>query len=283
MRVISAIAIGAAAATVCLGLAAHLTADPAPAVASSEGQTAVAPATTLPSDENDFDRNVWPILQSGCGKCHLNGNRKGGLRLDSREQILLGGDTGPAAVAHQSAKSLLIDRITTADSDDLMPKKGPPLPKAKIDAPIARLVLDLEKSGHLDRTLIVVASEFSRDMMLEGKPENKVKDQVMVPDVMQKPEHYGMHRHFTGAGSVLMFGGGIKKGFLCGKTADERPCTTVENPVVIEDLHATIYHAMGISPKLAYDIERRPFYATRDGSGKPIMELFATDNSGCAR
>ncbi len=35
---------------------------------------------------------------------------------------------------------------------------------------------DLEKSGKLDRTLIVVASEFSRDMMLEGKPGNTVKD-----------------------------------------------------------------------------------------------------------
>jgi len=146
--------------------------------------------------------------------------------------------------------------------------------KKQIDAPVAQLVLDLEKSGHLDRTLIVLASEFSRDMMLEGAPGKKVKDQVKVPDLMEKPENYGMHRHFTGAGSILLFGGGIKKGLLYGKTADERPCTTIEKPVVIEDLHATIYRAMGISPKLAYDIERRPFYATRDASGKPIMELF---------
>ena len=35
-----------------------------------------------------------------------------------------------------------------------------------------------------------------------------------------------MHRHFTGAGSVVMFGGGVKKGFVYGKTAEERPCTT---------------------------------------------------------
>ena len=83
--------------------------------------------------------------------------------------------------------------------------------KKMIDAPIAQLVLDLEKSKLLDRTLIVVASEFSRDMMMEGKPEKRVKDQVQVPPRIDGPQHYGMHRHFTGAGSVLLFGGGIKK------------------------------------------------------------------------
>ncbi len=145
--------------------------------------------------------------------------------------------------------------------------------KRQIDAPIAQLVLDLEKRGMLDSTLIVLASEFSRDMMMEGKPDNKVKDQVIVPDVMTELKHYGMHRHFTDAGSVLMFGGGVKKGFLYGKTADERPCKTLENPVVIEDLHATIYRTLGISPKHAYLIEKRPFYVTRDGLGKPVMDV----------
>lgn len=147
--------------------------------------------------------------------------------------------------------------------------------KQTIDRPIARLVLDLEERGLLDRTLIVLASEFSRDMLTEGKPDRPVKDQVEVPDVLAEPKHYGMHRHFTAAGSVLLFGGGIKKGFLYGRTADERPCGAVENPVVIEDLHATLYTALGISPKLAYTVEERPFYVTRDGLGKPITELFA--------
>jgi hypothetical protein len=92
---------------------------------------------------------------------------------------------------------------------------------------------------------------------------------------MTELKHYGMHRHFTDAGSVLLFGGGMKKGYLHGKTADERPCKTIENRVVIEDLHATIYRALGISPTLSYDIEKRPFYVTRDGVGKPIGALFA--------
>ncbi len=145
--------------------------------------------------------------------------------------------------------------------------------KRQIDAPIAQLVRDLEARGLLDRTLIVIASEFSRDMMTEGKPDNKVKDQVEVPDVISQAKHYGMHRHFTDAGCVLLFGGGVKKGFLYGKTADERPCKTLTDRVVIEDLHATIYHTVGISPRLAYEIEKRPFYVTRDGLGKPIPAL----------
>ena len=42
--------------------------------------------------------------------------------------------------------------------------------KKAIDRPIAQLILDLEQRGLLDRTLVVIASEFSRDMMIEGVP-----------------------------------------------------------------------------------------------------------------
>ncbi len=147
--------------------------------------------------------------------------------------------------------------------------------KQAIDAPIAQLVLDLEERGLLNRTLIVLASEFSRDAMLEGKPSKPIQNQVDVPDKIQDIKNYGMHRHFTDAGSVLLFGGGMKRGHVHGVTADERPCKTIKDRVVIEDLHATMYTAMGISPKLAYDVEKRPFYVTRDGHGKAIKELFA--------
>lgn len=146
--------------------------------------------------------------------------------------------------------------------------------KKTVDGPIAQLVLDLEARGLLDRTLIVLASEFSRDMMTEGKPDKVVKDQVEVPTVIQDMKHYGMHRHFTDAGCVLLYGGGIRKGHLHGRTADERPCKTIENRVVIEDLHATIFHALGIPATHAYEVEKRPFYVTRDGLGKPIKEVF---------
>jgi hypothetical protein len=147
--------------------------------------------------------------------------------------------------------------------------------KQQIDRPIARLIKDLEERGLLDRTLVIVASEFSRDMMIEGVPGSSAKDQSRAKtDVLKEMKHYGLHRHFTGGSSVLMFGGGTKKGFLYGATADERPCLA-DKPVTIEDLHATIFTAMGISPKTEFEIEKRPFYATKDGVGKSVMDIFA--------
>ncbi len=147
--------------------------------------------------------------------------------------------------------------------------------KETIDRPVSQLIRDLEERGLLKRTLIVLASEFGRDMMTEGKPEKPVQDQVKVPDRLTEMKHYGMHRHFTEAGSVLLVGGGMKRGYLYGTTADERPCKVVDKPVRIEDLHATIYRAMGIPANQGYLIESRPFYVTKDGKGKPITDLFA--------
>ena len=148
--------------------------------------------------------------------------------------------------------------------------------KQEIDRPIAQLVLDLEVRGLLDRTLVVLATEFSRDMMIEGVPGSTAQDQSRAKtDVLKEKVHYGLHRHFTGSGSVLMFGGGVRKGFLYGETAPERPLVTVKNPVKIPDLHASIFRAMGISPKTAFDVEKRPFYATEDGKGRPVTDLFA--------
>jgi hypothetical protein len=146
--------------------------------------------------------------------------------------------------------------------------------KKQIDGPVARLIKDLERSGHLDRTLVILASEFSRDMMVEGRPDLKVEEQVNQPDIIQDIKNYGMHRHFTDGGSILMFGGGIKKGNVYGKTADERPCKTVEKPIMVEQVHQTIYHALGIAEDTHYLVEKRPFYTTPDGLGKVELELF---------
>jgi hypothetical protein len=147
--------------------------------------------------------------------------------------------------------------------------------KQEIDRPIAQLILDLEQRGLLDRTLVVVASEFSRDMLIEGVPGSNAKDQARVKsDVLKEMVHYGQHRHFTGGSSVLMFGGGIKRGLLYGATAEERPLLAIEDPVSVTDLHATIYHAMGIPADTAFEVEERPVFITQDGKGKPVMELF---------
>jgi hypothetical protein len=116
--------------------------------------------------------------------------------------------------------------------------------------------------------MVIVASEFSRDMLTEGRPDLKVQDQVQVPDIIEEMKNYGMHRHFTNGCSMLMFGGGIKRGHVFGKTADERPCVTIENPIKIASIHQTVYHALGIPQDKNYKIEKRPFYTTPDGHGK---------------
>ena len=145
----------------------------------------------------------------------------------------------------------------------------------EIDRPIAQLILDLEERGMLDRTLVIIASEFSRDMIVEGVPGSSARDQSRArSDTLQDPKHYGLHRHFTGGSSVVLFGGGMRRGFVYGATAPERPCVAIRNPVSVEDLHATIFTAMGISPRTRFDIERRPFYVTRDGAGQPVSDLF---------
>src|SRR3954451_9189011 len=59
--------------------------------------------------------------------------------------------------------------------------------KKEIDKPIAQLILDLEERGLLDRTLVVLASEFSRDMMIEGVPGSTARDQSRAAsDVMKE-------------------------------------------------------------------------------------------------
>jgi Protein of unknown function (DUF1501) len=76
-----------------------------------------------------------------------------------------------------------------------------------------------------------------------------------------------------------MWGGGVKKGYVYGKTADERPCIATENPVTCEDLIATMYHALGIQPGAFFTVEGRPIYVTTDPTnnkrGKPITDIFA--------
>lgn len=112
--------------------------------------------------------------------------------------------------------------------------------KEEIDAPLAQLIHDLKERDLLSRTLVVVATEFGRDMITEGKPDIPVRDQVDVPEIVTEMTHYGMHRHFTGASSCLLFGGGIKEGRLYGRTADERPCDSIENPVEVIDRKSVV-------------------------------------------
>src|SRR5688572_4125007 len=75
--------------------------------------------------EEFFEKKIRPVLADRCYSCHsLKSEKlKGGLLLDSREEILAGGDTGPAAVPGDPERSLLIKAIRYGTPDLQMPPK----------------------------------------------------------------------------------------------------------------------------------------------------------------
>ena len=81
----------------------------------------------------DFDQEIRPLLQDRCVECHGPKKNKADLRLDAKPHALKGGESGPAFVAGNPAKSLIFDRITTKDEDTKMPPKGEPLTPAQVE------------------------------------------------------------------------------------------------------------------------------------------------------
>ncbi|HVX64186.1 MAG TPA: DUF1501 domain-containing protein [Pirellulales bacterium] len=121
----------------------------------------------------------------------------------------------------------------------------------ELDHALSTLVLDLERQQMLDKTLVVVASEFGRPAGFDGG---------------------GGRGHHSKAFTVALAGGGLNNGQTIGLT-DELGMNIVERPVSVPDLHATICWALGINPsEELYTPDDRPVPIT-DG-GKPIDELF---------
>lgn len=93
-------------------------------------------ADPAPAQIEFFESRIRPVLASDCYECHGTEQQRGGLRLDSRDGLLEGGDSGPAIIAGDAAASLLIASITHADATLRMPKDRAPL----ADAVIADLI-----------------------------------------------------------------------------------------------------------------------------------------------
>jgi cytochrome c553 len=97
----------------------------------------LALSTTLAlANERDglelFEKRIRPALLNECVECHGAEKVKGGLRVDSREALRRGGDSGPAVVPGEPAKSLLLSAIKHLDPDLKMPSKAPKLDPALI-------------------------------------------------------------------------------------------------------------------------------------------------------
>ena len=86
-----------------------------------------------PADHQiDFAKEIKPIFESSCINCHGHGRDKGGLKIDTRNTLLKGGDTGAAIIPGKSTDSLLIELVQGFDPDSQMPKKGKKLTPEQI-------------------------------------------------------------------------------------------------------------------------------------------------------
>ena len=98
--------------------------------------TLILAALSLPSafaaEPIDYLRDVKPILQINCFRCHGPLRSESGLRLDTRARALAGGDDGAAMVPGDVGGSALVVRIT-ADEDSRMPPEGEPLNPRQIE------------------------------------------------------------------------------------------------------------------------------------------------------
>ncbi|MFO0800588.1 MAG: PSD1 and planctomycete cytochrome C domain-containing protein [Gemmataceae bacterium] len=88
----------------------------------------VSPPAALadPAGDDFFEKAVRPVLVERCLGCHAADKAKGGLRLDTRDGVLKGGDSGPAAVPGKLADSLLVKAIRYADDVRMPPKEKLP-------------------------------------------------------------------------------------------------------------------------------------------------------------
>ncbi len=122
-----------------------------------------------------------------------------------------------------------------------------------VDQPIAGLIKDLKARGLFERTLILWSGEFGRAPFAQGKDGRD---------------------HNPSGFSLWLAGGGVKGGTIFGAT-DEYGYRTIENPLTIHDLHATILHLLGVDhTRLRFRFGGRDFRLT-DVAGEVIRGVLA--------
>ncbi len=94
---------------------------------------AVAADESRFDEEQHFERSIRPVLVTVCFRCHGGERTAGGLRVDSREALLKGGESGPAIIEGDTEHSLLIKAIRRSDDVSAMPPDRA-LDQAVIDA-----------------------------------------------------------------------------------------------------------------------------------------------------
>ena len=127
-----------------------------------------------------------------------------------------------------------------------------------MDQPAAALLVDLERRGLLEDTIVVFAGEFGRTTYGQGKFTN---------------DTYGRDHH-PRCFSIWMAGGGIQGGITHGET-DDFAYNVVKDPVHVHDLNATILHCLGIDhTRLTFRYQGRHYRLT-DVHGEVVEGILA--------
>ena len=127
-----------------------------------------------------------------------------------------------------------------------------PLLCQTMDQAMGALLEDLESSGKLDETVVVLTTEFGRTPIVN---RNIGRD------------------HYPQAFTSVLAGGGFKGGYVYGKTSEGAE-EVVEKPITIPDFNATIAYALGIPTDLVLNSpSKRPFSVAH--KGQPVLDLFA--------
>jgi hypothetical protein len=146
--------------------------------------------------------------------------------------------------------------------------------KQEIDRPIAQLILDLESRGLLDRTLVILASEFSRDMIMEASraptPTIRPPRKSMFSGAEALRPASPLHRRVV-RGDVGRRG---EAGHLYGASAAERPFVAVETRSGRDRSACHHLHRHGDQSQDGLRCRETPFYATEDGRGQAVKEIF---------
>jgi hypothetical protein len=95
----------------------------APAFCGEDTSKLPAPAK---KENVTYEKDIKPIFEQTCTRCHGADRQKGGLRLDSLEAVLKGGEDGKVVAPKDSSKSPLVIAVAQLDPDTAMPpKRGP--------------------------------------------------------------------------------------------------------------------------------------------------------------
>src|SRR5215471_15129357 len=119
-------------------------------------QSAPVDVSKLPpavAREVDFAKEIRPVLERSCLKCHGPEKAKGKLLLDTREHALKGGENGPDIILGDSAKSSLVHFTARLVEDSEMPPVGKGEPLAKEEVGVLRAWIDQGAKWPVEITL----------------------------------------------------------------------------------------------------------------------------------